>query len=177
MEEWTNNQIIERFLVGQEAFRVLIQRHGPMVLSTCRRILGDEHVAEDAFQAKFAVLAGELSNRDLLTNWLHGMAWRVSKKERVRSQRRRVVERQAAEVAHRVRRGRHGERSGRGETGLRALGLPPGELQELRCRIARRALSRRGALIPLVDVSNSKNVATNECVITLQQADVLVQLS
>ncbi len=51
--------MIERFpageAVGEAAFRVLIQRHGPMVLGICRRILGDEHAAEDAFQATFVV--------------------------------------------------------------------------------------------------------------------------
>ena len=109
MGAWTDSQLVDRFLGGREesdaAFRVLIQRHGPMVLGICRRILGDEHAAEDAFQATFLVLvkkAGRLRDRGLLTNWLYGVATRVSHKERARGERRRVVERNAAEQAPRI---------------------------------------------------------------------------
>src|SRR6516225_343998 len=83
MGSCTDSQLIERFLAGREeseaAFRVLILRHGPMVLGICRRILRDEHAAEDAFQATFLVLvkkAGALRDRNLLTNWLYGVALR-----------------------------------------------------------------------------------------------------
>ena len=91
MGAWTDSQLVERFLAGREeseaAFRVLIQRHGPMVLGICRRILGDEHAAEDAFQATFLTLvkkARGLRDRGLLTAWLYGVATRVSHKERAR---------------------------------------------------------------------------------------------
>ncbi len=109
MGTWTDSQLIDEFLGGREeseaAFRILIHRHGPMVLGVCRRILGDEHAAEDAFQATFLVLvqkAGRLRDRGLLTNWLYGVALKVSHKERVRGERRRVIERNAAEHAPRV---------------------------------------------------------------------------
>ena len=59
MGSWTDGQLIARFLGGddssEEAFRVLIHRHGPMVLGVCRRVLGDEHAAEDAFQLTFLI--------------------------------------------------------------------------------------------------------------------------
>src|SRR5271157_479036 len=97
MGNWTDSQLVAQFLTGAEgreaAFRVLIHRHGPMVLGVCRRVLGDEHAAEDAFQATFLVLvkkAGMLRDRGLLNNWLYGVALRVSRKEKVRGERRRV---------------------------------------------------------------------------------------
>src|SRR5947209_10322261 len=39
------------------AFAALMGRHGPMVLGVCWRIVHDEHLAQDAFQATFLVLA------------------------------------------------------------------------------------------------------------------------
>jgi polysaccharide export outer membrane protein len=80
--------------------KVLLERHGPMVLSLCRRLLRDPHDAEDAFQATFLVLirrAGELKEWDTLGPWLFGVARRTA--QRVRSSKirrdeheRRVVE-------------------------------------------------------------------------------------
>ena len=60
---------IERGPVGQEAFRVLVERHGPMVLGLCRSLVRDQHEAEDAFQATFLVLvrrAASIQRRDTL---------------------------------------------------------------------------------------------------------------
>ena len=54
--------LVRLFLAGhgeaaEAAFEALIARHGPMVLGVCRRILGDEHAAQDAFQTVFLILA------------------------------------------------------------------------------------------------------------------------
>ena len=46
----------DRGSTGQEAFRILVERHGPMVLGLCRSLIADPHEAEDAFQATFLVL-------------------------------------------------------------------------------------------------------------------------
>jgi RNA polymerase sigma factor (sigma-70 family) len=68
---------------SDSAFAGLLERHGPMILSVCRRVLRDEHLAEDAFQATFLVLArkaGSIRKRDALASWLHGVALRLAHK-------------------------------------------------------------------------------------------------
>ena len=58
----TDGQLLECFATrdgeaAELAFAVLVERHGPMVLRTCRAVLRDEHDARDAFQATFLILA------------------------------------------------------------------------------------------------------------------------
>src|SRR5271154_509950 len=86
-DAWTDGQILDRFVAHQEeaAFRVLLQRHGPMVLAVCRRILQDAHAAEDAFQATFLVLArkaGTIRQETALGSWLYRVAFRIAVNER-----------------------------------------------------------------------------------------------
>jgi RNA polymerase sigma factor (sigma-70 family) len=81
--------LLERFLTRHEqaAFGLLVQRHGPMVLGVCRRLLADPHAAEDAFQATFVVLirrAGSIRKPASLASWLHGVARHVATRARVR---------------------------------------------------------------------------------------------
>ena len=74
-------------------------RHGPMVLSVCRRMLYDPRDVEDAFQATFLVLlrrAGSLGSVDPLGPWLHGVAYRVAARVRANAARRRAEEHAAA---------------------------------------------------------------------------------
>jgi RNA polymerase sigma factor (sigma-70 family) len=79
----------------EEAFRALLQRHGPMVLGVCRRLLRDPHAAEDAFQATFLVLlrrAASIARPELLGNWLYGVAYRVATRARQQAGRRGLRE-------------------------------------------------------------------------------------
>ena len=80
---------------SEAAFAALVSRHGPIVLGICRRVLGDDHAAADAFQAVFLVLARKAPQvrvDDTLGRWLHGVSIRVSRRARAvaRAERARV---------------------------------------------------------------------------------------
>jgi RNA polymerase sigma factor (sigma-70 family) len=82
--------LLKRFVRERDetAFAALVARHGPMVLRTCRRVLGDAHEAEDAFQATFLILvrkAPTLKQPEALIGFLHVVACRVARKARTKS--------------------------------------------------------------------------------------------
>jgi RNA polymerase sigma factor (sigma-70 family) len=92
----SDRELLDRFIrQGEEAaFAALVERHGPMVLRVCRRVVGNRHDAEDACQAAFLVLAQRawsIRKKNSLGSWLHGVAFRVAcalKKQIMRSKTR-----------------------------------------------------------------------------------------
>jgi RNA polymerase sigma factor (sigma-70 family) len=90
----TDRQLLDRFTRDRDeaAFTELVRRHGPMVLSACRRVLRHEQDAEDAFQASFLVLArkaGSVRQRDSVGGWLYQVAYRLALRVRADTSRRR----------------------------------------------------------------------------------------
>lgn len=81
----TDGQLLETFIQRRDeaAFEALLDLHGPMVLGVCRRVLGNHHDAEEAFQATFLVLsrkAASIMPRNRVGNWLYGVAYRTALK-------------------------------------------------------------------------------------------------
>src|SRR5262249_9298543 len=75
--------LLDRFVrtADEAAFTGIVRRHGPMVLAVCRRRLGRDADAEDAFQAVFLSLArssGSIGRRESLPGWLYRVAYLIS---------------------------------------------------------------------------------------------------
>ncbi|HJT77230.1 MAG TPA: sigma-70 family RNA polymerase sigma factor, partial [Gemmataceae bacterium] len=83
----------------EAAFAVLVERYGGLVLGVCRRLLGNGHDAEDAFQATFLVLARRTARLDRsgpLGGWLHTVAYRLALRARTEQAQRCHRERKVA---------------------------------------------------------------------------------
>ena len=99
----TDGQLLEDFISRRdgEALEALVQRHGPMVWGVCCRVLSNHHDAEDAFQVTFLVLvrkAASIASRELLPNWMYGVAYQTALKARATTAKRRGRERQVTEM-------------------------------------------------------------------------------
>src|SRR5262245_60525855 len=75
--------LLERWvqLRDEAAFEVLLWRHGPLVLSACKRLLRDPQDIEDTFQATFLTLlrkAGAIRRSEAVAAWLYRVAYRIA---------------------------------------------------------------------------------------------------
>src|SRR5947209_2918028 len=99
----TDGQLLECFISRGDdaAIAALVRRHGPMVWGVCRRVLGNQHDADDAFQATFVVLvrkAASIVPREMVGNWLYGVAHLTARKARAMNAKRQTREKQVQDM-------------------------------------------------------------------------------
>src|SRR6266542_2649838 len=81
--------LLEQFINerDEDAFAVLMKRHGPYILSVCRHVTSHVQDAEDVFQACFLELvrkAASIRTQNSVAGWLHIVAVRLARKARAR---------------------------------------------------------------------------------------------
>jgi RNA polymerase sigma factor (sigma-70 family) len=102
----SDGQLLEAFLnrKDQAAVAVLVRRHASMVWGVCRRLLRNHHEAEDAFQATFLVFvrkAASIVPREMIGNWLYGVAYKTALKARATAAKHKTREKQVRDMPQR----------------------------------------------------------------------------
>jgi len=100
----SDGQLLDAFVErqDQDAFAQLLERHGPLVLGVCRRVVKDLHLSEDAFQATFLVLArkaGSIGAGVALGSWLYRVAFRAALKTKMRMLKQPLQASEACDMA------------------------------------------------------------------------------
>jgi RNA polymerase sigma factor (sigma-70 family) len=84
---------------SESAFAELVRRHIDFVYSAARRMVGDQHLAEDVTQEVFLVLAQNaetLADHPVISGWMHRTAKNLASNKIRSDARRRARERKAA---------------------------------------------------------------------------------
>jgi RNA polymerase sigma factor (sigma-70 family) len=97
----TDQELLQRFAAARDenAYLALLHRHAGLVWGVCRRVLGHEQDAEDAFQATFLALARKADSvrqTDAVGSWLYRVAYHIASNARRGAGRRRARERRPA---------------------------------------------------------------------------------
>ncbi len=83
LTDLSDGDLLTRFAARRDesSFAEIVRRHGGMVLSVCRSVLGQTQDAEDAAQAVFLTLArraASIQHRVTIVGWLYRVAWYVA---------------------------------------------------------------------------------------------------
>ena len=101
MNNLTDQQLLRNYAEARSeaAFGELVRRHVDLVYSAALRMVRDAHLAEDVTQSVFAALArsaNQLTDRPVLSGWLHRTAQNLASKAVRTDIRRRAREQEAA---------------------------------------------------------------------------------
>ncbi|MBI3418479.1 MAG: sigma-70 family RNA polymerase sigma factor [Verrucomicrobia bacterium] len=101
MNEQTDSQLLRAYAEHRSelAFAELVRRHVDFVYSAARRMICDPHLAEDVTQGVFVALAKsarQLTDRSVLSSWLHRTAQNIAAQTVRTTERRRAREQEAA---------------------------------------------------------------------------------
>ena len=100
MNEHTDSQLLQAYAErrSEAAFAELVRRHVDFVYSAAARMVCDPHLAEDVAQGVFLALAknaGQLTDRTVLSGWLHRTARNIAAQTVRTDIRRRAREQEA----------------------------------------------------------------------------------
>jgi len=101
VNDQTDQQLLRDYVAhrSEPAFAELVRRHVDLVYSAALRMVCDAHLAQDVTQATFVALAqnaGQLTDRAILSGWLHTAARNLAVKSIRTDVRRRQREQEAA---------------------------------------------------------------------------------
>ena len=101
MNGLTDQQLLRDYAdaASEAAFAELVRRHLDLVYSAAVRMVCDSHLAEDVTQGVFVALAqnaAQLTERPVLSGWLHRTAQNLAAKAVRSDVRRRAREQEAA---------------------------------------------------------------------------------